>query len=169
MANTFVKIQTATVGVGGASTIDFTSIPQTYKDLAINLSSRTSRAATQANLAIKFNNSTSNLTSQVLYGIDTSATTYASTQIEFGSTGNNGTTNAFGIATIYISNYASSINKTVSLESSGETNDANLYMHITAGLWQNNSAITTVTLYLRDAATTFNQYTTATLYGIKSS
>ena len=33
MATTFFKIASATVGSGGASSIDFTSIPQTYTDL----------------------------------------------------------------------------------------------------------------------------------------
>ena len=44
MANTFKKIQTVTVGSGGAASIDFTSIPQTYTDLKIVLSARTNRA-----------------------------------------------------------------------------------------------------------------------------
>jgi len=35
MANTLKKIQTVTVGSGGAASIEFTSIPQTYTDLKL--------------------------------------------------------------------------------------------------------------------------------------
>lgn len=169
MANTFIKIQTVTVGSGGAATIDFTSIPQTYTDLAIQFSSKTSRAATQANLAIQFNSSSSNLSSKFLYGIDAAVTGFTNASaIDFGSTGNT-TTSLFGSAFIYIPNYTSSNNKNVSIDSTGESNDANLFIRITSGIWANSAAITSVTLLLRDAATTFNQYTSATLYGIKSS
>ena len=42
---TMVKLQTVTVGSGGASSIDFTNIPQTYTDLKIVLSARTNRAS----------------------------------------------------------------------------------------------------------------------------
>ena len=43
MANTFEKIATVNVGSGGATSIDFTSIPQTYTDLMIKGSIRTDR------------------------------------------------------------------------------------------------------------------------------
>jgi hypothetical protein len=35
MANTYEAIATVEVGSGGASTIDFTSIPSTYTDLVL--------------------------------------------------------------------------------------------------------------------------------------
>lgn len=169
MATTFVKIQTVTVGTAVA-TIDFTSIPQTYTDLAVQFSSRTSRSDAQANVGIRFNSSLLNLNSRILRGLNTAPDSYTSaTEIEFSSTGNTATASVFGSAFIYITNYTSSNNKSVSLESAGETNSANAFISITAGLWSNSAAMTTVTLYTRDAATTFNQYTTATLYGIKSS
>ena len=40
MAVTYKLIETVTVGVGGAASIDFTSIPQTYKDLLFVVSGR---------------------------------------------------------------------------------------------------------------------------------
>ena len=40
MATTFTKIASVTVGSGGASSIDFTSIPSTYTDLCVKLSTR---------------------------------------------------------------------------------------------------------------------------------
>ena len=40
MANTFQLISSTTVGAGGASSIDFTSIPSTYTDLVIKWSGR---------------------------------------------------------------------------------------------------------------------------------
>ena len=42
MANTYELIASSTVGAGGASSIDFNSIPNTYTDLLVKLSGRSS-------------------------------------------------------------------------------------------------------------------------------
>ena len=41
MADTYTLISSVTVGAGGASSIDFTSIPATYTDLLVKFSLRT--------------------------------------------------------------------------------------------------------------------------------
>ena len=56
MANTYIKIASNTVGSGGVSSITFSSIPQTYTDLVIKASVRTSRGFTNDALSIKLNN-----------------------------------------------------------------------------------------------------------------
>ena len=67
--NTLVKIQTVTVGSGGASSIDFTSIPQTYTDLCVVLSARGTNAGTGANDGhLTFNSSSTGYSSRLLYG-----------------------------------------------------------------------------------------------------
>ena len=53
MANTFEQITTVTVGSGGASSIDFTSIPQTYTDLVIKTSAR--NTSTSTTMYLEFN------------------------------------------------------------------------------------------------------------------
>ena len=57
--NTLVKIQTVTVGSGGASSIDFTSIPQTYTDLCLVYSARLT--TTDTNWRLKINGSASSI------------------------------------------------------------------------------------------------------------
>jgi len=56
MANTFVKIASVTVGAGGASSIDFTSIPGTYTDLKVVISARGSRSNSGSQtVSVRFN------------------------------------------------------------------------------------------------------------------
>ena len=66
MASTLVALQTVTVGAGGAASISFTSIPQTYNDLVIKASSRATNSTITYTLA--FNSSSSGYSQKVLYG-----------------------------------------------------------------------------------------------------
>ena len=59
MPNTFTLIASSTVGAGGASSIDFTSIPSTYTDLCLKVSARSTATDTNVNMYVKFNGSTS--------------------------------------------------------------------------------------------------------------
>ena len=70
MANTFKKIAIVTVGAGGASSIEFTSIPNTYSNLLVVLSVRTSKAGSYTgSFGMQFNGDTgSNYTNRDLYG-----------------------------------------------------------------------------------------------------
>ena len=56
---TFTKIASATVGSGGASSIEFTSIPSTYTDLVIKLSMRSAFTSfNRHDLQLTFNSNT---------------------------------------------------------------------------------------------------------------
>ena len=59
MPTTFTKIASVSVGAGGASSIDFTSIPSTYTDLVVKVSYRTTDATNTGTLISTFNNDTS--------------------------------------------------------------------------------------------------------------
>jgi len=169
MANTYVAIATVTVGSGGAANIEFTSIPATYTDLVVKLSSRTDRAAGNAEFFVKFNGSSADFTSKKLYGDASSATVGSNSGVGGVSNAANNTASAFGSAEIYIPNYASANNKSFSMDSVQETNGAgNSYLYLNAMLWSITSAITSITLYPEDSKN-WVQYSTATLYGIKSS
>jgi len=74
MANTFELIYSATVGSGGAADITFNTIPSTYTDLCVKISSRSNRSATDDFLKIWFNGLTTNLSHRSLNGNGTSAT-----------------------------------------------------------------------------------------------
>ena len=169
MANTFELIASSTVGVLGAATIDFTSIPSTYTDLVIKYSLRSS-SVTDDYLGVKysFNGSTASFTYRHLYG------TGSATGSGSGSTNNPSgymqagltTSNTFANGETYIPNYAGSTNKSFSTDSVVENNATLGFDDLLAGLWSNTAAITSITL--TPASGSFVQYSTAYLYGVKN-
>jgi hypothetical protein len=163
-------IATTTVGSGGASTINFTSIPQTYTDLLVVHSGRTTRPTyTRDDLYISFNGVTTNLTSYFLYGTGAAAgSTTASNPIEVGWIPTNvATASIFGNASIYIPNYTGSTYKSVSSDCVMEDNATSSFQTLSAGLWSSTAAITSLTLSC--STNSFVQYSSASLYGIKNS
>ena len=171
MANTYIAIATVTVGAGGASTIDFSSIPGTYTDLCILLSGRSIRSAVNDVLYMTFNGSTSGYASRIIEGNGSSATAYGGSGSAFsdilGIPAASSTASTFGSVSIYIPNYTSSNNKAISADSVGENDATTAYADLYAGLWSNSSAITSISLY--NIISNFAEYSTATLYGIKNS
>lgn len=166
MANTFTKIASVTVGSGGASTIDFTSIPSTYTDLCLKVSSRLSETDTP--VSIRFNTSTSNFTWRRIYGNAATVSSQSGTDSYWFYTDTSAqTASTFGSGEIYIPNYAGSTNKSVSSESLTENNGATAEMFMVAALWSNTAAINQITLV--PLTGNFVQYSTATLYGISKS
>lgn len=169
MATTFVKIQTVTVGAGGAANIDFTNIPQTFNDLLVKISLRTDRGVAFDALDYTFNNTSSNRNYRELYGNGASTVSGNSTGGLAGYIpAASATGSVFGNSEIYIPNYTRSVVKSSSADSAGETNATTAYTHLIANLWSDTAAITRITLSSAYSATLV-QYTTATLYGIKSS
>jgi hypothetical protein len=165
---TFFKIQTVTVGSGGASTIDFTNIPQTYTDLKLVVSGRGTAVFNPGHYYdIKPNGLNTNLSSKYLLGIGTSAVSGSYRPYGY-IAASDYTANVFGNNEHYIPNYASANHKSFSTDTVNETNASTVYgLGFDAGLWSSTSAITSLTL--TPGSGNFAQYTTATLYGIKSS
>jgi hypothetical protein len=162
MAFTYRKIASVTVGSGGAASIDFTSIPGTYTDLQIYLSSRLA-SSTEVNL--RFNSATTNLSDRVFYGIiGVGVGSNASTTIRITTCGSGDTADTFGSAIIYIPNYTSSTNKSVMADSNTENNSTAAALYMTAAIWSNSNAITSVNLV--PSSGNFVQHSTAVLYGI---
>jgi hypothetical protein len=178
MATTFTKIADYTVGSGGAASIDFTSIPSTYTDLCVQLSTRSSTSNTDDYIMVYFNNTQSSLTSKRLYGTGSSTGSdslsnkqggSAGTRIMAGATtGNGATSNTFGNFSIYIPNYAGSTNKSTSSEGVGEANATAATALIGAGLWSSTAAINQITFDVYFSGANFMQYSTATLYGVNN-
>lgn len=168
MATTYTQIgSTVTVGSGGASSIDFTSIPSTYTDLVVKISARTNRALYSDWIKVRFNGSTSSYTFREIEGIGTSANSYSGTgELGVYTNGDDVTANTFGNAELYIPNYAGSTYKSMSADGVGENNNTNAIAVLNAFLWSNIAAINQITL-LPNAGTLFMQYSTASLYGIK--
>jgi hypothetical protein len=167
---TYTLISSATIGSGGAANIDFTSIPQTYTDLLIKTSVRGSAAATNSPVNLNFNNSSANRSMRYLYGnppggnaISGSSTTTYDGGITPAATV---TASTFNIGEIYIANYRTSINKPLSVFSTTEDNSSSAFIFSVTALWSNSAAITSIKLI--PGSGTFDQYSTAYLYGISN-
>jgi hypothetical protein len=171
MANTYVKIASVSVGVLGAANMDFTSIPSTYTDLIVKVSARTVDAVNDSDpLVIRLNGSTSNLSARALYGSGSAAaslTRASNSNVAWTDTAVN-TASTFGNAEWYITNYAGSNNKTISLDSVQENNATAAIAAMSSIQWANTSAINQITI-LSGNGVNLAQYTTATLYGISKS
>lgn len=159
-------ISTVTVGSGGAATINFTSISSGFTDLFLVYAGRTDRASAVDGVAITFNGSTTGYSERVLYGNGASALSESDTAYPYGyTTGNSATSNTHGSMGFYIPNYAGSTNKSISIDSVGENNATTAFQSITAALWSNTSAITSLALQPKFGSN-FLQHSSASLYGI---
>lgn len=156
-----------------ASNIDFTSIPQGYKDLLIVTSLRSSRTSSTdgAHIALTFNNNTSSIYSfRHIRGTGSAASSYTeanttSMNLYSQADSSSDTANTFSNNSIYIPNYTGSNNKSVSVDSVYENNATTAGQHLVSGLWASSAAITSVKL-TEGFGNNWVQYTTATLYGI---
>lgn len=171
MANTYVLISSNTVGVGGAASVTFSSIPSTYTDLQIVASARGTNTAAYQYALITFNSSTSGYSYKILEGNGAAGSSFGSAsdtslQANIG-TGSTATASVFGNFSLYIPNYAGSSNKSASVDTVGENNATTAYMALEAGLLANTAAITSITL--TGSTFPFVQYSTFYLYGISKS
>lgn len=138
----FQLIETKTLG-SSATSIEFTSIPQTYTDLLLLFSVRSD--GTNHTLWVQFNGVTTGYTSRRLGGTGSGIESSSSTEAYFAySNGSGQTANTFGSTSLYIANYTSSVIKTVISDSINENNATAAESFINTGLWNNTAAITSV-------------------------
>ncbi len=166
MATTCKLIGKAEAGSGGAATFTFNSIPATYTDLWLLISSRSEGSAAQ--IQMKLNNITSGYSYRSIFGDGSTAASYSGSgdsyfRLQY-STGTNQTANTFSSIEVYIPNYAGSTAKSVSITATMENNATSSNLVPMAGLQSSTAAITDITL-TQDGAD-FAQYSTAYLYGI---
>lgn len=156
-------IASTTVGSGGSSSIDFTSIPQTFTDLFIVMSART---VNQGNVRLNLNSSASSFSSRVVYSFATNAPlsytdTVGTSRATFSS--DTPSTN-FGAMQFHLPNYRSGVSKPFSVDGFAASFNGG-YIQLIGGVWANNAAITSLSL-LPPSGDTFIQNTTAYLYGV---
>ncbi len=172
MPATYIKITTVTVGSGGASTIDFTNIPQTYTDLLLFVSGRTLWTTdTNDQIRIYLNGNTSNYSHKLLAGTG-NATDWDGAQntapgINAQTVTGAMTSNTFSSDFIYIPNYTSSANKSVLHDHTTENNATLSYITLGSTLWANSSAVTSISISRFRSSDGWAEHSTATLYGIK--
>ena len=165
MAN-MIPISTVTVGSGGASSIVFSSIPQTYNDLIVKYSARNNSA--NGTLLVKYNNdgTAGNYVYRQIYGDGSAVYADAQSDMFFGTVPRSTyTASTFGNGEIYIPNYNSSSQKSATTDSVSENNATTSIASLWTRQWTGTAPIDSITLYLYTGS--FVQYSTATLYGIR--
>jgi hypothetical protein len=165
------------VGSAGVASIDFTSIPSTYKHLQIRYIGFTNRATYGLDdFNMRFNSDTGgNYSSHRLYGNGATASADAvgvssSSMVGISYTGTT-VSNYPGTAVIDILDYAStSKHKTVrslsGIDVNGTVGGVPGYIFLTSGNWRSTSAVTSISLY-SSTSSTITQYSQFALYGIK--
>ena len=161
-----------TVGSGGASSIDFTSIPSTYTDLCFKASVRTDRAALEDGLNMSINGTSTTYASRTLIGNGSAASSSATPYGQLWASRVNAATataSTFGNFEIYFPNYANtSYYKSYLIDGVTENNSSIAYINLVADLWSSTTAINQLTLS-SGTSSTIVQYSTFSLYGIKNS
>lgn len=167
MAN-MIPISTVTVGSGGASSVEFTSIPQIYTDLVIKLSLRLDsnpQSASWCSINIGLNGSSSNFTYRLLYGSGSGVAAQTGTTEIAWVDSSVATTSTFGNAELYMPNYTSSNYKSMSVDFVQEQNSTAALSGILASLWSSTSPVSSIKFTPPSGG--FAQYSSATLYGIR--
>jgi len=169
----FESIATVTVGSGGASSIEFTSIPSTFAHLQVRVLARSTASDTNNDMRMQLNGDTgSNYAYHLLAGDGGSASAFGiasqsnPTVVYRAMTAANATASVFGASIIDIMDYAStSKNKTVRGFGGHDRNGAGV-VSLNSVLWDSTSAIASIKL--TTSASNFAQYSTAALYGIRA-
>lgn len=160
-------ISTITISSGGATTIDFTSIPQGYTDVELFLSARTTDTGAQwAPVQVALNGSTAGLTEKYLDGYGTGNASAGGNSVEMWACGSPATANTFGNSKMLIANYAGSEYKGMSIDNVSESNQNASIVLLTVAQWANTAAVSRITLTAGNSSS-FVQYSTASLYGFK--
>ena len=161
-------IETIEVGAGGIASIEFTGIPQDGVDLVCVTSLRSNRASQVVDgTNIEVNGTAANrsevfLSASFISSVSSGTDTKLSSGLANASLS---TSNTFSNASVYISNYSGSTAKSFSSDGVLENNDTAAFSKMTAGLWNDTSAITSLKIVSSSSATLL-QYSTASLYKI---
>lgn len=167
----YYAIQTITVGSGGASNVEFTSIPSTYTHLQVRAIARAATTGSQPFIRMQVNGETgSNYAYHYLSGSGTSASAGASSSTTFmvGNTmyGLNNPADIYGVTIVDILDYANT-NKNTTIRALGgfDSNGAG-YVDLVSGLYNATTAITSIKFNFN--IVNIAQYSHFALYGIKA-
>ena len=169
MATTYELIASNTLSSSAAS-VTFSAIPNTFTDLVLKTSVRSTRSdRVTRNFYLQFNGDTSSNYSWTFVSNGGSSRGSSSTFSDIGYIPAGLTTaNTFGSGDLYIPNYTVSQNKPFSSVDTSENNSSSdWYIRATANLWRNTAAITSILIYPEsDSMASGSSFF---LYGIKNS
>lgn len=150
-----------------AAFIEFTSIPQTFTDLLVFVSIRTSNTnVPYNNQLILFNGSSANFSARRMFGGGNNDIFNGTSTNNVGLIpSNTATSNTFGNVSIYIANYTSNSNKSYYVESAMENNATFSYTELIGGLWSNSAAINSLRI-TGEISSDIMAGSTVSLYGI---
>jgi hypothetical protein len=158
-------IQTVTLGATGTSTLDLINIPQTFTDLVVLASIRTSRSGFEADdLHFRINGSSVNSAVRRLQGQGNSVVSGTADNPPIGNASGSAS-DTFSNVSIYIPNYTGSAAKGVSIDSVTEHNSTFAFQVIAAHLTDSTSAVTSIGFF-STTGSNFLTDTTISLYGI---
>lgn len=164
-------LATVTVSSGGLSSVTFAGIPVGYQHLQLRGFHRTSNTGSSNwHALIRFNNdSGNNYTWHGLRGDGTSAISYNATSQVYGLSIISGdevnTALSWGAGVVDILDYANTNkNKTIRTLTGFDENGQGM-IELLSSLWQNTSAVTSITLF--PSSGTFLQNSSFALYGVK--
>jgi hypothetical protein len=170
MATTYKLIASSTVGSGGASSVTFSNIPQTYTDLKVVVSARSSYSSFYDDFRLTVNSQTA-ASWRTLY--TTNGSTANSLNLNTYAYGTQGpgataTANTFGNVEVYIPNYTSTNVKALSIDSVSENNSSSAALFLSATSITNGAAINSIG-FASDNSGNITEFSTFYLYGIKNS
>jgi hypothetical protein len=171
----FDSIQTVTVGVGGAASVTFSSIPATYSHLQIRALSRGTNASYYIESTIQFNSDTGSnyYANHQLLGNGSAASASADSTGTYVSgpysIADSTAASMYSATVLDILDYANTNKyKTVRMLN-GSDNNANAgqasYIILRSGLWKSTSAISSNVV--APSSGNWKQYSSFALYGIK--
>jgi hypothetical protein len=178
VTNSYESIATVTVGSGGTSNVEFTSIPSTFTHLQIRVLSMSNYVATAEldSIELRFNaDSGSNYAFHKLEGTGATVTASAATSQNriqmWPQTNTTYAVDAFSAGIIDILDYKNTSKyKTVRALGGVDTNNSGTEVGrilFSSGLWQNSNAITSIKLQSGGFSRGFLEYSHFALYGIR--
>lgn len=159
-------IATVTVGSDYPGSINFNSIPQTFTDLLIVLSVK-STGSNGAEMTLGINGAIDSMTARFIKGDSSSTISQA-----FGGQGEmlleSNSSTPFGSVNIYIPNYASTSAQKIIMSEGVSEGDSTCYQLLSATINASNAAVTSV-LFRPVYTAYFQQYSSMSIFGISNS
>ena len=166
----YESIATVTVGAGGSSTVDFTSIAGTYQHLQVRYLARGTFSGNEIAIRMRLNSDTgSNYARHLLEGDGSTAAAYATASGNLMALGSipaaTGTASAFGGGVVDLLDYANTNKYKTSRALTGQDRNGAGTIDLASSLWMNTAAVTSITLFADSG--NLAQYSSFALYGIK--